>query len=297
MSKFSFGTPAPGGFSFGNSNDNNPQQTPLSVSALATPKAAGATGGFTFGTPTPAANSSGSAAPTSFSFGVTAATNGVNSSSKGATTNATSSSSLENTINTAATNSDFSFAKPTQPAPVANSSAATPSFSFGAASASSGAANNNSGTIKSDDKKNISAVQSSSVALGSSNVPSTTPAPPQSAANTASANVEAKKTEKVEVPVAEISSQLRGKSMQDLINMWSASLQHSMQDFHAKAALIANLDTQLLDQADKIYQVAVESKEISTEQANITRTLDYIESQQNQLDKVGISPLFIPEKY
>lgn len=80
-------------------------------------------------------------------------------------------------------------------------------------------------------------------------------------------------------------SNLRGKTMQEILNEWQSELQNSLAAFHRKATDIARIDTRLIENSEKICKLVTESNEIQSTQTNLLSTLDYIESQQQQLDK------------
>lgn len=69
------------------------------------------------------------------------------------------------------------------------------------------------------------------------------------------------------------------------MNDWQTELHDSVALFHRKAAEVAEADMKVLENADKIYKLATETKKMSSLQENMSSTLDYIESQQAHLDK------------
>jgi nuclear pore complex protein Nup62 len=95
----------------------------------------------------------------------------------------------------------------------------------------------------------------------------------------------AKPNEKQAVPSTEILSNLKGKTLGDILNDWQTELHDSVALFHRKAAEVAEADMKVLENADKIYKLATEAKKMSSVQENMSSTLDYIESQQAHLDK------------
>ncbi|KAI3660650.1 hypothetical protein MP638_004642 [Amoeboaphelidium occidentale] len=95
----------------------------------------------------------------------------------------------------------------------------------------------------------------------------------------------AKPNEKHAVPSTEILSNLKGKTLGDILNDWQTELHDSVALFHRKAAEVAEADMKVLENADKIYKLATEAKKMSSVQENMSSTLDYIESQQAHLDK------------
>jgi putative heme iron utilization protein len=82
----------------------------------------------------------------------------------------------------------------------------------------------------------------------------TTVKPPATPAN-ATDGTQQGQSATVKVSATEIQSQLRGKSVQDLISEWTLMFQQDLKQFHSKAAEIARLDTQLIDQSDKVLFV------------------------------------------
>ena len=73
--------------------------------------------------------------------------------------------------------------------------------------------------------------------------------------------------------------------MEEMINEWQNELHASVSLFHRKAAEIAKLDTKLVEHSDQIYRLVVDTQQLQATQAHIASTLDYMDSQQQQLDK------------
>lgn len=160
--------------------------------------------------------------------------------------------------------------------------AALGGFAFGGAPAS--------GTVKTDtasDKKTDSAAKP---AVGFS-LPTSTNATSAGAEKKADGTAKPQTTEQKQEPgkpasqPVEVITSLRGKTMEEIINEWQNDLHTSMSLFHRKAAEIAKLDTKLVEHSDKIYKLVVDTQQLQSLQTHVSSTLDYMDSQQQQLDK------------
>ena len=82
----------------------------------------------------------------------------------------------------------------------------------------------------------------------------------------------------------EILTSLLGKPLSDILGTWSAELSATSALFHAKASQIARLDTQLLEQSDKIYRLVMECETLTAQQQSMEGVLGFVEGQQRTLD-------------
>jgi hypothetical protein len=116
---------------------------------------------------------------------------------------------------------------PAPKAEIAPAATPTPSFSFGGAGAVKSAA----GEVKPEQPK--------ASLLTTAAAPKTEP--PASLSSQSA------------VKPAEILTNLRGKTMDDILTEWQTELQNSVASFHRKAADIARIDARLIENSDKVF--------------------------------------------
>ncbi|OQR94030.1 nuclear pore glycoprotein [Thraustotheca clavata] len=260
-------TPASTGFSFGATPAATTTTTPatttpstsgFSFGGAATPAASTtkpASTGFSFGnSTTPAATTTDAAKPTStgFSFGA--------SSTPAATPAATTP-----TTTTTPSTTGFSFgdAAKTTTTPAATTSdpkPATTGFSFGATATTDKPATTPAAGFSFGDSK----TSTDTGALSKPATDATTPAP----------------TTAQEQPPAEY----LGKTVEDIINMWSEQLENHAMAFTNEAVRVSHWDTELMENQKKLGDLAIDVRRLQMAQKELNANLDTISAYQMELD-------------
>lgn len=309
---FSFGSSTPaqtpaqnkpsGGFSFGGNATGSTSTVADASKAIDKPA-----GGFSFGnagasTSTPAATSS------PFSFGTSkpaeqtkpaAAT--PSASSGGFSFGKTDSAAVEKTETAKPAAGGFTFGSTPAPAPAAKSTQEAPKasggFSFGTTKpeekkeagnattsmpATSTPGGFQFGNAKPEEKKEAGPT-AAGFAFGATKTEDKKDGPavadttskPTFGASTLGANA-----------AAPAPPSLKNKTMEDIINKWSADLDKYSQDFQKQARQIADWDKSLLtsgDQISRLYSATVEAEQQS---GKVDQALNYIENQQDELSQL-----------
>ncbi|KAJ2379004.1 FG-nucleoporin nsp1 [Coemansia sp. RSA 2607] len=284
-------------------------------SSTATDAAKPATG-FSFGTPTNTNASSGglfsaansastsvagnTAKPSepqkpSFSFGSASATTG-GSSLFGSTT-ATAAPSIFG----AASAAPASTSTTSTAAPAASSSSSGGLFSFGAPAASndksdasapatsaatSAAANPTTGTGLGGFKLSTTPVASSSTTTDTAK-PADTAAAKNTDNKDASSAAPAAATEpKIENSTDLANAALRGKTLEEIVHMWTSELSEQTRAFHKQASTVGYWDRALVQQGKRITDLYEATMSVEAEQAALDQSLDHMEEQQNALQNL-----------
>ncbi|CAH7689501.1 nucleoporin 62kDa [Phakopsora pachyrhizi] len=100
----------------------------------------------------------------------------------------------------------------------------------------------------------------------------------QQAPSSAPPNTSPSKTSTTSVP-----SLLRGKTLEDLVARWNSELDDRVSDFKHTANEIAAWDQVLIQNGDQISMLYEELQRIDPIQSSIDQTLDFVETQQNEL--------------
>lgn len=79
---------------------------------------------------------------------------------------------------------------------------------------------------------------------------------------------------------------LRGKTLEDIVDTWSKDLESQVKEFEKQAGEVREWDKVLVRNGNQISTVYRQVSEAQANQAALDRNLDYIESQQKQLDQL-----------
>ncbi|KAI9352999.1 hypothetical protein DFJ73DRAFT_759787 [Zopfochytrium polystomum] len=86
---------------------------------------------------------------------------------------------------------------------------------------------------------------------------------------------------------------LKGKSMEEILNKWQLELDQCTRDFHRQAEEIMRWDRMLIENGHTITKLYESVGKVDEEQNQIEQTLEYIESQQSELNSV-LGPVRVP---
>ncbi|KAI3651770.1 hypothetical protein MP228_003073 [Amoeboaphelidium protococcarum] len=87
------------------------------------------------------------------------------------------------------------------------------------------------------------------------------------------------------VASADVLTALKGKTISEILSEWQRTLYESSKTFHQRAQEISQLDAQLVNVTNQISKVVMESEQSNQKQQELIQGLDFIETQQNALDK------------
>ncbi|KAJ2705773.1 FG-nucleoporin nsp1 [Coemansia sp. IMI 203386] len=279
--------PATPAFGFGNSTTNSTggslfgaTSSATAAAAAATPKAEAAKPAFSFGSST--AGSSGSlfgAAPASAAaststpaasaggslFGASSKPlSGFSIGSSAAATAATTTAATATTTTAASTGGLFSFG-----------GASSAAKSDAPASATTTAANPTAGTGLGGFK-----LSTTPVASGASAADSKKPgaeAKPAAAAATST---------KIENSTDLANSALRGKTLEEIAQMWTSELAAQTRAFHTQANTVSYWDRALVQQGKRITELYDATMAVEAEQAALDQSLEHMEGQQSALQNL-----------
>ncbi|KAL1918902.1 uncharacterized protein VTP21DRAFT_2283 [Calcarisporiella thermophila] len=85
---------------------------------------------------------------------------------------------------------------------------------------------------------------------------------------------------------AQAPSTLKDKSMEEILNRWSAELDSCVREFHKQAVDVAEWDRILIENGSQITKLYNETLQAEATQTQIDQSLEYIESQQRELSNV-----------
>ncbi|CCJ30448.1 unnamed protein product, partial [Pneumocystis jirovecii] len=78
-------------------------------------------------------------------------------------------------------------------------------------------------------------------------------------------------------------SNLKNKTIEDIINKWTSDLEKYSRQFSQQAAEVSKWDRLLIESGDKISKLYADTIEAEQTQLKVDQTLTYIESQQNEM--------------
>ncbi|KAJ1758070.1 FG-nucleoporin nsp1 [Coemansia sp. RSA 353] len=297
--------PKAGGFSFGAATEA-PKTSGFSLGGASGGSLFGAAkteapkaGGFSFGTPTAAPATSAPAAPAFGGLGSTAAAAPAAPAfgGFGATAAATPAfgalSGLGSTAAPAAApaKTGFGFGSAATPSTAAGSSkplafgatssAETKSVSFGATS--SAPADPTAGTGLGGFKLSTAPTVSASTTVPSTAAASTT----LTSTATTSAGKQSETSQPPSVPTEKAAdlanSALRGKTLEEIAQMWTSELATQTRAFHTQARTVGYWDGALVQQGQRITELYEATMGVEAEQAALDQSLEHMEGQQSAL--------------
>ncbi|KAJ2454113.1 FG-nucleoporin nsp1 [Coemansia sp. RSA 2336] len=267
-SLFGGAKPASTGFSFGTPASTAASSAAPSFGALAT--------GTSFGAKPAASEAASTTAASTASFGGFKAPSGLSFGST-ATPSTAAASTAAPAATSAASTTGFGFG-----------SAATPSTTGGSSKPLFGAFGAKSSAAETKTETTAAANPTTGTGLGGFKL-STVPAVSTGEADKASeATITAKPTAsaagtKGEEAADLANAALRGKTLEEIAQMWTAELTTQTRAFHTQANTVAYWDRALVQQGKRITQLYEATMAVEAEQAALDQSLEHMEGQQSAL--------------
>ncbi|KAJ2666060.1 FG-nucleoporin nsp1 [Coemansia sp. RSA 1199] len=278
--------PKAGGFSFGAASEA-PKTSGFSLAGASGGSLFGAktdapkAGGFSFGTPT-AAPAASTAAPAFGGLGATAAATPAFGALSGLGSTAAPAAAPAKT--------GFGFGSAATPSTAAGSSkplafgttssGEAKSVSFGATSS---AADPTAGTGLGGFKLSTAPTVSASTAAPTTTAASTT----LTSTSATSAGKQSETSQSTTVPAEKAAdlanSALRGKTLEEIAQMWTSELATQTRAFHTQARTVGYWDGALVQQGQRITELYEATMGVEAEQAALDQSLEHMEGQQNAL--------------
>ncbi|KAJ2492410.1 FG-nucleoporin nsp1 [Coemansia sp. RSA 2050] len=114
----------------------------------------------------------------------------------------------------------------------------------------------------------------------------TAAAPAPASAGAAGAAGAAKTADKVENATELANAALRGKTMDEIAQMWTSELAEQTRAFHTQASTVSYWDRALVQQGKRITELYDATMSVEAEQAALDKSLEHMEGQQNALQSL-----------